>query len=113
MKEFILVKQRVVFGGNEAITTENRVKKITIKCDSFTENRDKIILTEKNIDTAREFFNPNYQIGNIHYSPLKSVSFIKDGIEKENHSVLADPYYKLYEIVDGKEILIKKHKCGG
>lgn len=113
MKEFILVKQRVVFGGNEVITSENRVKKIPIECDYFKKNRDEVILTEKNINTAREFFNLNYKVGDIHYSPLKSISFIKGGVVIETHNVLADPYYKLYEVIDGEEILIDKHKCGG
>lgn len=111
MKKFKITIQRKWFGGDEIINESNRTNSIEIECDSFSENRDEIEITIDNIEYARKHIDSEYKIGDIHISPLVSISFIKGGEEIEKINVLADPYYKLEEFINDQWIMLDKHKC--
>lgn len=111
MKKFKIVTQRVLFGGNEKITEENRTKIEIVEADSFIKNKDEVAITNENIDFARKHINSSYNIGDIHYSPVNSISFFIEGIEIKKIKVLADPYYELYEFINDMWVLVDKHKC--
>lgn len=111
MKKYKIITQRVLFGGNEKITEENRTKHEIIEADSFIQNKDEVVITKDNIDFARKHVNSSYNIGDIHYSPVNSISFLNGDIEIKTIKVLADPYYELFEFINDEWELIDKHKC--
>lgn len=111
MKKFKLTKQRIIFGGNEKITENNRTKSYEISADEFKKITDKISIIEENLEFAKKYLNKDYKIGDIHESPVKSISFSINDIEIRNINILADPYYKLEEFIDGEWKIIDKHKC--
>jgi hypothetical protein len=111
MKKIKITIQRTLFNQNDIINESNRTYSFEIECDSYKENRDEIEITKENLDYAKKFINENYKLGDIHKSPLKSISFIKNNEIIKNVEVLADPYYKLEEFINGKYIVVDKHNC--
>lgn len=112
MRKFRITKQRGLFGSDEKITDRNRTNTIEINADSYAELYDDVLITDDNLEYAKKYLNAEYKVGDIHKSPIKSISFIKDEYEIENINILADPYYKLEEYINDEWILVSKHKCG-
>ncbi len=111
MKKFKLTKQRIYFRGDEEITESNRTEFFMIESESFKRNRTEIKLTNDNIEYAKKYLNPDYSIGDVHYSPIMSISFYDGELEKENINIFADPYYKLEEFIKDEWVIVDKHKC--
>lgn len=110
--KFRLTKQRILFGGNEIITEKNRTQSQEIEADNYKRNFDEVLITTENLEYAQKYLNSDYKVGDTHRSPVKSISFIKDGLEIEEIDILADPYYKLEKFDNGNWIEIDRHKCG-
>jgi hypothetical protein len=111
--KFRLTKQRILFGGDEQITDKNRTHMTEIEADDYKRNFDEVLITSENLEYAQKYLNSDYKVGDTHRSPIKSISFIKDGVEIDDFNILADPYYKLEKLDNnGNWELVDKHNCG-
>lgn len=110
MREFKVIKQSSV--STELDNRGVSVVEFSVIAESYKFNRDEMVITEFNIHSANEYLDSSYQIGDIHYSPLKSISFYSSNMETEVVNVFADPYYKLMELVGTDWVLLDRHKCG-
>jgi hypothetical protein len=110
MKKFKIVIQTKLFGGNEIVTEENKLKEEIIEADNFIKNKlyDSVLVTEQNINSVKNI-NPSYKIGDMYHSSINSISFFISNEEVKNFNVLYDGYYKLYEFINDEWLLIDKH----
>lgn len=111
MNKFRITKQKIIFRSNEQITEKNRTITEEIEADGYIRVFDEVLITNDNLEYAQKYLNSDYKIGDIHNGPVKSISFIKDGIEISSFNILADPYYKLEKLDSGNWIEVDKHNC--
>lgn len=111
MNKFRITKQTMFFSGDEKITEKNRTQSQEIEADDYKSNFDEVLITNENLEYSQKYLNSKYKVGDIHKSPLKSISFIKNDIEIENFNILADPYYRLEKLDNGRWIEVDKHRC--
>ena len=112
MRKFKLEKQQSLYAYNE--TNLPKINSTEIEADEFKLGKDSVLITKENLEIAKTI-NPNYEINQIHYGPLKTVEFyVKDLDSNElilinEIIVFADPYYKLFEEIGDEWVLIDKH----
>ena len=102
--------QKTFFSGDEIINELNRTESTEIESDTYKQNIDEVIITTENLNYAK-LINNQYRIGDVHKSPVKSISFIIDNVEIETFDMLADPYYKLEKFENDEWVIIDKHRC--
>lgn len=114
-KEFRITVQRTFFGADEIITKENRISQF--ECDKIIRyNRERILITKDNIKIIensglKKSNGDAYKEGDYYESPLESITYEDNGIEK-NVSIWLDPYWKVEKFIDGKFQKIEGHNCG-
>lgn len=111
MNKFRITEQRILFGDNEQKTEKNRTQTHEIEADDYKRIFDEVLITEENLEYAQKYLNSNYKVGDIHKSPIKSISFIIDGVEVNCFNILGDPYYRLEKLNNGNWIEIDRHRC--
>ncbi len=75
MNKFRITKQRILFGGDEQITKENRTYTVEIEADVYMKIFDEVSITDDNLEYVQRYLNSNYRVGDTHKSPVKSISF--------------------------------------
>lgn len=114
MRKFKIEKQQLCYAHNE--TNLPKINAIEVEADDYKLVKDSVLITEINLEIAQTI-NSNYKVGETHYGPLKCVEFYVKEIDSnepillKSFNVFADPYYKLFEEINGEWLEIDKHTC--